>query len=48
MTSMKVITLRVENDLHDKLGELADSERRSLNQQIILLLEAALKDRQDA
>ena len=42
---MPALTLKcIPDDVMDQLRELADAERRSLNQQAILLLERALAE----
>ncbi|MEV5012818.1 Arc family DNA-binding protein [Streptomyces sp. NPDC055692] len=42
MTDEKRISLRLPTDLHARLVEQARSDRRSLNSEIVHLLEAAL------
>jgi predicted HicB family RNase H-like nuclease len=37
-------TLRIPDDLHERLAAQADTDRRSLNSEILHLLEAALVD----
>lgn len=39
------ITIRLENDILDQVKEISISERRSINAQINVLLEEALKNR---
>ncbi|MFJ7065421.1 Arc family DNA-binding protein [Streptomyces sp. NPDC101115] len=36
------LTLRVPDDLHERLTSQADTDRRSLNSEILYLLEVAL------
>ena len=46
---MAAITLKgVPEDVMDRIRELADTERRSLNQQAILLLERAVAEQPDS
>ena len=40
---MKQLTLRLPNELHQALKELADKEQRSLHAQIIYILEKYLE-----
>jgi hypothetical protein len=47
MMLMKNIMLRVDDRLGARLEELAAAERRSLNQQAIILIEAALRRRDE-
>lgn len=42
MESAKRITLRLPEDLHDRLTDRAQEDRRSLNSEIVHLLETAL------
>ncbi len=39
------ITIRLENDILDQVKEISINERRSINAQINVLLEEALKNR---
>ncbi len=41
---MKRFTLRLPNDLHDKIRELARLEKRSIHAQILYILEHYLKE----
>ena len=43
MEPMAKITIRVPADLHRRVVELARRDRRSLNSEIIVLLEAAVE-----
>lgn len=47
MADIKPITLRIPVELHDKIRELADKEKRSVNSQVIYLLEKALSDKEE-
>jgi len=40
---MKTLNLRLDDELHAKLRELADRDHRSMNQQIVWLLERGLE-----
>lgn len=42
---MEKLTLRLPEDLHREIKHLAEEDRRSLNAQIITLLEDAVKAR---
>ena len=42
---MKKLNLRLPDELYDILKEMADTDRRSLNSQIIVMLERAVHDR---
>jgi hypothetical protein len=41
-----VLFLRVDPELHDRIADIAVSERRSVNAQAMTLIEEALKARQ--
>lgn len=47
MAEIKPITLRIPMELHEKIKELADKEKRSVNSQVIYLLEKALSDKSE-
>lgn len=42
-----IMSLRYPRDLRDKLRKLAEKERRSLNEQIVYILERWLEQRPD-
>lgn len=44
MQEIKPITLRISVELHNKIKELAGQEKRSVNSQVIYLLEKALEN----
>ena len=39
---MKIFNVRLEDSIHEELRKLADSNRRSLNSEIIVLIEQAV------
>lgn len=40
---MKKLTIRISDDLHDRLAALAQGDHRSINKQVIALIEAAVR-----
>lgn len=42
---MKHINLRLPDDLHERLKELAEQDRRSINNQLVVLIEQELDRR---
>ncbi len=45
--AMKRITIRIDEALYAKLAALAEEEHRSLNAQLIVLIEEATKEQSD-
>lgn len=45
MTKKAMLTVRIDEDLKQALSDLADSERRSVSQQLMLFLEEGLRAR---
>ena len=45
---MKNINIRFPDDLHQLVKEAAAEERRSFNSEVLTLIEAALRSRQDS
>lgn len=43
---LKSMVLRIPPDLHSKIRDLAEQERRSVNQQATLLLETGLEQKE--
>lgn len=43
---MKALNLRLPDNLHSALTTLAQEDRRSLNSEIVTLLEQAVRDRE--
>lgn len=41
---MTPITVRLPDDLHERLTQIAEDERRSLNSQIVYMLEKSVVD----
>jgi hypothetical protein len=44
---MKVVNLRVPEDIHKAIKELAEKDRRSLNAEIVYILEQYAKQKQE-
>ena len=44
----RLFSLRMTNEMHEKLASMAVEERRSLNAQINVLLEECIQDRERA
>jgi hypothetical protein len=44
---MAKTTLRIPDDLYAKVEEIAEQERRSINAQLLVLIERAVKDASD-
>lgn len=44
---MAKVTIRIPDELHDDIKELADRSRRSLNSEIVWLLEQALTQQEE-
>lgn len=45
-TTDKKITVRMPSDLHEKLAQLAQTDTRSLNAEILVLLREAVEQRE--
>lgn len=45
---MGKITVRLPDDLHEQITEAAEDDDRSLNSEIVRLLRAALKNREES
>ncbi len=45
--TMKVLHLRLPADVHERVEQLAAAERRSVTSQAIMLIEAALRRREE-
>jgi hypothetical protein len=45
MEDEKKITIRIPNDLHERLVKVAEKDVRSLNSEIVVLLREALENR---
>ena len=43
---MKIITVRMDEALHERVKEAAIADHRSVNTEVVTLLEEALKDRE--
>lgn len=44
----KVLNIRIPSELHNQLVELAEIDRRSITQLVIIMLEEAAKERYEA